>query len=93
MRVLLGRHWSCNPAANGWCGRGFPVGAASLTVTIDWPYGTAPVQVTTSRLPAGTGALSSPPVLSSIVATPRAGKLTVSVPSVSDGDAISITAH
>jgi hypothetical protein len=63
-----------------------------MTVTIDWPYGTAPVKVTTSRLPAGTAALVAPPVLSSVVARPSAGTLTVTVPSVADGDALSVVA-
>jgi hypothetical protein len=92
VRVLLGRHWSCNKAVNGWCASNENVPGASLDVKVDWPYGTAPVRVVTTRLPAGTGALAAPLVVGSTVVAPRAGVVTITVPVVNDGDAISIVA-
>ncbi|MBV8951475.1 MAG: hypothetical protein JOZ99_11410, partial [Actinobacteria bacterium] len=93
VRVLLGRHWSCNRGVNALCKDPYDVAAASAAITIVWPYGTAPVNIVTSRLPAGTTGLAAPLPISSIVAQPVNGRLTVSVPSVNDGDAISIVAH
>jgi hypothetical protein len=90
VRVLLGRHWSCNPDVNPWCTNAARIGRTSLAVTIDWPYGTGRVQVTTSRIPAGTGAVSAPPGLGVASVRPRNGTLTVRVPAVDDGDAIAI---
>jgi hypothetical protein len=93
VRVLLGRHISCNRAVNAWCGSSVGIAAASLAVTIDWPYGTAPVSVTTKLVPAGTGALPVPTAVGSALVQPVAGTLTVFVPAVGDGDAISVIAH
>jgi hypothetical protein len=93
VRVLLGRHWSCNKAANAWCSYSPVIKPASVSVTIDWPYGTAPVSLTAWRLPAGTGALGAMPVARSVVVRPKAGRVTITVPSVADGDGLSIVAH
>ncbi|MCU1428686.1 MAG: carbohydrate-binding protein [Actinomycetia bacterium] len=93
VRALLGRHWSCNQRANAWCANNTYIGGASVAVTIDWPYGSAPVHLVASRLAAGTGAVVTPPVLRSVVVIPKAGTLTLTVPGVSDGDAISIVAR
>jgi hypothetical protein len=93
VRVLLGRHWSCNKAVNTWCQGDATTLPASLAVTVDWPFGTAPVNLMITRLPAGTGAVPEPEAVGSTVAQPTAGTLTVAVPFVADGDAISVIAH
>jgi hypothetical protein len=94
VRVLLGRHVGCNGAVNRRCSSGSGVGSASLAVTINWPYGTAPVTVSTTRLPAGTTALLTPQeTVGPIVLQPVAGSLTVFVPNLGDGDALWIVAH
>jgi hypothetical protein len=94
VRVLLGRHVGCNGAVNRWCSSGSGVGSASLAVTINWPYGTAPVTVSNTRLPAGTTALLTPQeTVGPIVLQPVAGSLTVFVPNLGDGDALWIVAH
>jgi hypothetical protein len=93
VRMLIGRHWSCNQDVNPWCANGTSVAPASMAVTIDWPYGSSPVHVSVDRLPAGTGALAAPLPVASSVMTPAGGTLTVMVPAVSDGDAISIAAR
>jgi hypothetical protein len=92
VRVLLGRHWWCNQAVNAWCPFEAGIAPASLGVTIEWPYGTAPVQVTVERVPAGINGVPAPTAVSSDVVTPEGGTLAVTIPSVSDGDAISIVA-
>jgi hypothetical protein len=93
VRVLLGRHASCNKSVNAWCGFDPGIAPASVAVTIDWPYGAAPVKITTSRMPAGAGPLPAPTPLGSTIMQPVAGTLTVFVPAVSDGDALSIVAN
>ncbi|MBV9951291.1 MAG: hypothetical protein JO291_05040 [Acidimicrobiia bacterium] len=92
VRVLLGRHWSCNRQANAWCASSPQVQAASLQVTIAWPYGSAPVALEAWRIPAGTSALAAMPVISSKVVRPRSGTLTMTIPRVNDGDGVSIVA-
>ena len=93
VRVLLGRHWGCSKPVNPWCAFDAGIAPASLAVTIAWPYGTVPVRVITSRLPAGIGAVTSPQGLGTAFVRPRSGTLTVRVPKVNDGDAISIVAR
>jgi hypothetical protein len=93
VRVLLGRHYSCNEPVNPWCTYDAHIAAASATITIAWPYGTAPVSITTSRLPAGDSALGSPIVIGRATVRPVNGRLTVRVATVADGDALSIVAH
>jgi hypothetical protein len=93
VRVLLGRHYSCNRPVNAWCGYDAHIAGASLQVTIDWPYGTAPVKLTAQRLPAGTGAVAVPTTLRVVVVRPSRGRLVLTLPSVADGDAISVVAQ
>jgi hypothetical protein len=94
VRVLLGRHVGCNKDVNRWCSSDSGVGPASVAVTINWPYGTAPVSASTTRLPAGTTALLTPQeTVGPIVLQPVAGSLTVFVPDLGDGDALWIVAH
>jgi hypothetical protein len=57
VRVLLGRHWSCNRPVNVWCTHDAKIKPASVTVSIAWPYGTAPISIAAWRLPAGTSAV------------------------------------
>src|SRR4051794_3823252 len=93
VRALLGRHWLCNQPVNPWCGAQPAIAPASVTVTIDWPYGRRPVRVTASRLPAGIGAVAAPEPVTSVVLKPKAKKLTLIIPAVNDGDALSIVAR
>jgi hypothetical protein len=92
VRVLLGRHWWCNRTVNEWCPFDAGIGPSSVNVTIDWPYGTAPVQVTVEQVPAGMAGVPAPTPVASELMTPENGALTVMIPSVADGDAISIVA-
>ena len=93
VRVLLGRHWSCNRPVNVWCTHDAKIKPASVTVSIAWPYGSAPVSLAAWRLPAGTSAVTAMPLLRSSVVRPRGGTLTLTLPAVNDGDAISIVGH
>ncbi len=93
VRVLLGRHWSCNRTVNPLCPDRYDVPPASASITVAWPYGTAPVSVSMSRLPAGTGGLPSPVAVGSSTLPPVNGILTIFVPAVNDGDALSVVAH
>jgi hypothetical protein len=93
VRVLLGRHWSCNRDANPWCDSDTRISPASVTITIDWPYGSAPVRLSARLLAAGTGAVSAMPVLKSVVVRPRNGTFTMTLPAIEDGAGISIVAH
>jgi hypothetical protein len=93
VRVLLGRHWSCNRYANPWCDSDTRISPASITITIDWPYGSAPVRLSARLLAAGTGAVSAMPVVKSVVVRPRNGTFTMSLPAIEDGAGISIVAH
>ncbi len=92
VRALIGRHWGCNRAVNAWCASPDAFPPASVAVTIDWPWGTAPATVQAWILPAGTGALPGPIAAASVVTAPKAGKVTITIPAVNDGDAISILA-
>ena len=93
VRVLLGRHYSCNEPVNPWCTYDAHIAPTSVAVTIAWPYGNAPVAITTNRLPAGAGALGAPVVIGSTTVRPVSGRLTVRVAAVADGDALSIVAR
>ena len=90
VRVLVGRHWYCNAAVNGWCQTGVAQPAATANVTIEWPYGTAPVTATVTRMPAGLDAVAAPVPVSADTRTPANGELTVTLPAVADGDALSV---
>ena len=92
VRALLGRHWFCNAPVNAWCQNDRSVTPASARVTLEWPYGTEPVTVTVTRMPAGIGVLATPAPVSSDPITPVDGELTVSIPAVADGDALSVVA-
>lgn len=92
VRALLGRHWFCNPSVNAWCAHDLGIGNATANVTLEWPYGTAPVTVTVTRLPAGLGALANPAPVSADTITPVNGAVTVAIPAVADGDALSVIA-
>jgi hypothetical protein len=93
VRLLLGRHWSCNRPVNPWCAHDAGVDPASITITVDWPYGSDPVQLSARLLPAGTGAVTDMPVLESTVVQPRNGTVTMTLPAVADGAGLSIVAH
>lgn len=93
LRVLLGRHYSCNEPVNPWCTYDAHIAPTSVSMSIAWPYGSAPVTVTTNRLPAGDGALRAPVVIGTTRVRPVNGRLSVRVASVADGDALSIVAR
>ncbi len=92
VRALLGRHWFCNAAVNAWCTDLPNNPPASARVTLEWQYGTEPVTVTVTRMPAGIGELATPVPVSSETITPAGGELTVPLPAVADGDALSVVA-
>jgi hypothetical protein len=92
VRVLLGRHWSCDRDENPWCTDTVDVGPASVSVSIAWPYGTAPVSVTAYRLAAGVGPVDEMPVIRTAVVRPSSGRVTMTIPAVGDGDGVSIVA-
>lgn len=94
VRVLLGRHWTCNNKVNAWCTNPqATVPAASVALTINWPYGRAPASVTVQRVPAGTGAVYSVPSVHATVKRVSASQISVVVPGVQDGDALWVVAH
>jgi hypothetical protein len=93
VRALLGRHWYCNAPVNPWCQHDLGVTAASARATLQWPYGTEPVTVTVTRMPAGDGVVSAPLPVSSATMTPVSGELAIPLPAVADGDAFSIVAQ
>ena len=92
VRALLGRHWFCNAPVNAWCQNDRSVTPTAARVTLEWPYGTEPVTVTVTRMPAGIGVLAAPAPVSSDQMTPADGELTVTLPAVADGDALSVVA-
>jgi hypothetical protein len=92
VRALLGRHWFCNAPVNSWCQNDRTVASTTARVTLEWPYGTEPVTVTVTRMPAGIGVLAAPAPVSADQMTPANGELTVTIPAVADGDALSVVA-
>jgi hypothetical protein len=93
VRVLLGRHWSCNAAVNPWCTNHTAISAASVAVDVDWPYGAQAVTVTVARVPAGTGSVASLPLVHATVRRTTSQHIVLTIPGVQDGDALWIVLH
>jgi hypothetical protein len=95
LRVLVGRHQSCDPTVHNICGE--PTSAVpapadiTLRVTLPPKWNATTATVTATRIPDVNGILLAPvpTIAQSISFGPRGGQLTL--PGVIDGDAYSLT--
>jgi hypothetical protein len=93
VRMLVGRHYSCTAAVNPDCQQ--PVSATPpptsvpLTVRVPW---TGMAQVTLARIPDTPGkVVSAPQVVQTSSVTVSGGSVVLTLPSVADGEAWTVT--
>jgi hypothetical protein len=91
LSVIVGRHASCTPAVRPVCPQPAsatpPPAAMELRVMVPWPA----ARVTVQRIPNQPDAMASAPSVVTEQLGSSAGVLVVSLPSVADGDAYSLT--
>ncbi len=92
VRVLVGRHEQCTANLPFGCAQGLTTQVAkNMTLDVDASPLVTQWHVTVNRIPAATGPLSAPVPMLDTSITPIAGRVSILLNSVNDGDAVTVT--